>query len=481
MSAIGDYIHLNINEYKNKGPFKEKGDNNWAAIAQDRKKEILKTDEFSLSSKELEILKDYIKLTREHLANDVELQKQIEEAMKKDFEDSMKNIEIDWKKLNVTDTSTLPHLGRFRQKNSKTFEDVEARIQKFIVIMSKLSTDFSAVASLGKDLSQLETDFEDINKLYDEVEKLNQTLKDKNTFWEDFAKPTREKNGQYSKSIMGKLNSYIKIWAGYPPLMLQKGSLFEQALALVPTVVQKHAEKEIQEMFKEANVKVMGGEHEQVKFDNDKFAQEYIDDSFKDVLCSTSTSQGKIDVQLKMNGKEVNISAKNINLEKAHTIHLVEDTSLLFLLHDEDPVYVNHFLNLVAQHYGENGKEQQLGQLKDRKQEMLNDLRKILLYKALSGNYGGRKTVNLFVVNDSSSNGVYIYTLNDIVKKIENTESTKRLIHTPELPDTIVFKNDKEGKDHPLNDQDAMKRISKLLALVHNKKITVGFDPSIIK
>jgi hypothetical protein len=52
---------------------------------------------------------------------------------------------------------------------------------------------------------------------------------------------------------------------------------------------------------------------------------------------------------LNWDGKDLGISAKNVNLDKGWA-RLVTDSSLLYLLQDEDPQFVNHFLNIFATH-----------------------------------------------------------------------------------------------------------------------------------
>jgi hypothetical protein len=93
------------------------------------------------------------------------------------------------------------------------------------------------------------------------------------------------------------------------------------------------------------------------------------------------------------------------------------------MLQDINADFVNHFLNLYAQH-GKNRDGSSSApydlQLNARKSAILQEVKLILLYKAMTGDTNGRSSANLFVVNDAATGKVRVidmYTLLENVSK----------------------------------------------------------------
>jgi len=63
-------------------------------------------------------------------------------------------------------------------------------------------------------------------------------------------------------------------------------------------------------------------------------------------------TQDKLDVAFEWKGDLLNISAKNYSLANSDAmIHLLSGSSLLYLISNENPDFVNHWLNLIAANY----------------------------------------------------------------------------------------------------------------------------------
>lgn len=109
------------------------------------------------------------------------------------------------------------------------------------------------------------------------------------------------------------------------------------------------------------------------------------------------------------------ISAKNVSLD-SYYIHILDGSPLLYMLQDVDSEYVNHFLNIFASHKGHSSKSATVASYRT---AMLQDIKLVLMYKAITGDVAGRKTANLFIVNDNRTGSVKVYAIDDLIDKIE--------------------------------------------------------------
>ena len=93
----------------------------------------------------------------------------------------------------------------------------------------------------------------------------------------------------------------------------------------------------------------------------------------------------------------------------------------------------------------------------------------ILLYKAISGDNVKRSPASIFVLNDSSTGNVLIYTIADILEKVEDNVN-------------MISAKDNSGKglrEWPLFEnkwaqQGYQARINSLLKEIHQRKISVS-------
>ena len=200
--------------------------------------------------------------------------------------------------------------------------------------------------------------------------------------------------------------------------------------------------------------------------DISNFSDKYLTKEFKNVLETTHVSQGKIDVEMKWAGKDIKVSAKNVNLNHRY-VTLLSNSSLLFLLSDEPAPFVNHALNILASHKAGEKKDSSSAKsiVKGMRSSIIDELRLIIFYKALTGDVGGRRSANLFVVNDNKTGKVKVY---DVHKNLTRGIAVKGI--TKGMKE---FKND-------WNNGSPEARISGLLADVHSRKISVGLNTSLL-
>lgn len=116
----------------------------------------------------------------------------------------------------------------------------------------------------------------------------------------------------------------------------------------------------------------------------------------------------------------MNISAKNVDFkgEKYNYIHTLEGSSLDYLLQDENPDFVNHYLNLFSLHYGKRAKNINWDA---QRKEIMEVMKLLISYKALTGDTFGRKDykTNVFVINEKSR-GVKVISIAKLLKEMQN-------------------------------------------------------------
>lgn len=188
----------------------------------------------------------------------------------------------------------------------------------------------------------------------------------------------------------------------------------------------------------------------------------------------TAPTQDKLDVALSFDGEMYNITAKNYANIMQRDIHIVSGTSLLSMILDDDVDFINHYLNITATNPGESGYNLTLAH---------QAMKLTILLKSLSGigTSAVGSTADVLVVNDRASRHIYIRSIGDLIDKI--VQQLDRIdeymkIHGLGRDGTLNIRNDYIG-DAP-SDADAQVRITKLLAQLHNTKISVSLKGSAI-
>ena len=456
MGGIGDYVHLSARGYVNHGVTKR-----GAFQAYKSRKEIInqkakKLGKTGLSEQDRSELAGILQSMTQMGANPnnenlAEAQRYLQEKMTELFKQEVQT--IDWSTGNVTTNSSHPHVGQVRTQKSVLDENhfvkkiqqlEEALLQQ--VSNGLVGADITLKDRLGKLKREYETTIREIQK----------DLKNRN-----LPSAKASANRAKIKNIKDEYNNIVKYWASYPPVFLQKGVYFEHLISLAPRVANNAA--------MDAIGKVIGGESEKIIINKDKFQSKYLTKEFENkVFVNTKASQGKVDVEMNWKGRDLNISAKNINIKDYTRIHLVSDTSLLFLLQDEPAPFVNHALNILSRHTGREG----IQKINSMRADMLQELRLIALYKALTGDAGGRKKANTFIVNDNATGRVQVYDVGEIIEKAMEGNNLSSAVGVPALgANWRLFSNARHATS-------AAERISGLLADVHERKISVTLSVS---
>lgn len=422
----------------------------------------------------------------------------IEEIMKEKFQDKMGT--IDWSKGNVytkqqlaQDQMRLDSLIKTHKNQQKVqLSTLIKRIQNLETLKDNIQkTNNSKAKDLQQEINQIyrilieilhsfkkdiepEIDLKDINiKTISQIQGCLLSLKGE----------TDQKVSQVS-NLINTINEVLKRYNTRPPINLQKGDLFELAIAFAPAVAQNVAIEHLEGVLEGLAKTKKGDDRQQVKINLDFFTKDlqqtlklhhYSKDETGNFLVSSLASQGKIDVDLEWGeGQTVPVSAKNVRLSSGYDIHILSKSSLLYLIQDENSNFVNHYLNIIAEHEG--------GPVTDPKcnvTEAHKTMEYVLIFKAFTGRTFGRDMATVFMVNDNSQpGGIRIFDMSDLIKRAENA-----------LEESIfsVTANDKPIKqlsnsiDNNRVDGDPSSRIANFLQQVHGQKISVSFNPNFLR
>ena len=184
----------------------------------------------------------------------------------------------------------------------------------------------------------------------------------------------------------------------------------------------------------------------------------------------SAPTQDKLDVALSFDGEMYNITAKNYANITQRDIHIVSGTSLLAMILDDDIDFINHYLNITSTYPGVRGNTLTLAH----EVMKLNILLKSLTGLGMSGDGG---IADILVVNDRNSRHIYVRSIGYLVTKISyrlDRIDEYMKIHGLGKGASLNIKNDFIGDKNIPSDAQAKVRITKLLAQLHNTKISVS-------
>lgn len=451
MGSIGDYIHATKAGYFRHGITKDGKFSAYISQRQNIHDKAVANAKTSLSYKEQRDLEKAIsKLIRPDPVKNSKVQK-IQEEVARKLEERFKETlgDIDWTTLDVVSNKPSGNIVG-KASSSIDVDDMLNRMERLDEVLLNLAAEGEVgVSKVRETLKKLKKKYEEAIKKVLEAKKergLEATL----TTWD-----ASHGLAEYKQ----QLNELIQEYAAAPPISLQKGDLFENLLIYAPVVASNLAYKELG--------KVVGEDKENVSLHLENFDGAYVTKTFTDKCFEkTKVSQGKVDVELVWEGKNVKISAKNVNLGNQY-VQLLSNSSLLYLLQDENSDFVNHALNILAAHSNKgSNKVSGEGGMALLRGSMIEELRLIILYKALTGDVNNRTAANLFVVNDNKTGTVKVHNVLNIIDKASEN-----------LSNAISVKGLAKSSFKPLENSMAatpQERISNLLADAHSRKISVG-------
>lgn len=481
MGEIGDYIHYHAWNYYNYGVSKKGPKVGWGEVHKKLLKNYLSQsgNKLNLSQEEKQEIQSLLNELKNENTTDQNIkiiQDRIFYELQEKFEKVLK--QINWGDFSISGDREYG-VGVSKASNIN-LNDIEALVNKVDQLQNFLSKNIEKYSS-----SKAKKDLDTVKNLYYQL--INNTKAQmKEDGWGDVVTKAGEvKNSKidyHGKGVFKAasearrtLQSVIDTYAKIPPYNLAQGTLFEYAIAVLPEVANKQARFSIGEALK----RVKGAETEPVKFNERKFTSLYRTGELKSALEETKVSQGKVDVQLTWNNKDLKISAKNIRVrDVSSNIHILSGSSLLYLLQDVDDVFVNHYLNLFANH--KTGEASVESWIKPEREKILNQLRLVLFFKALTGYNYKRTAANLFIVNDILGHGIKVIVMSDLIRKVENHINTINISDGSRgLSQFPKFINQWEGGKES-DENFAQERISALLLDVLSRKIYVSFKPTLI-
>ena len=276
------------------------------------------------------------------------------------------------------------------------------------------------------------------------------------------------------KISIKEINEIIKKYAAMPDLSTQSGAMFENVIPLIKVMGEEIISEELKKMIKA----------------KDKFNIVIDESNFKDVGWNIKLnpditqkgkkSQSKIDVAFEWNGQQLNISAKNYNLnaenKSPHFIKVLEGSNLLYLLQDENADFVNHYFNLYSKHIDQKGNS--AGYTAQRR-AYWEVLKLVILYKGITGDVFGRDDkANVFIINDSSgthSTRVKVLSIADLLKKAMDAHS-KNLGLTGDHSSIQNLYANKKVKNSP----SGIARVATILNDAHARKIKASFNSALL-
>ncbi len=502
MSAIGDYVHLTAAGYYKHGT--ERFDENKSNFSQVPK--IFQSQKDSLrKSMQKKRANELLSATQQNeLSQALELlmrpagsQDQIQQLNRiwqsmlgefsKEFNDSLGNVQRQC--ANVFADSALGN-------NTNALKMIETRAKKgqqsrkvYLQTILKRIKIIQQLMSKAEKTTQLEQLKSQLNEIYKNLaiasNQSEQALK--NTGY-DLAtqqvvlSPEIDMSNlllveQQYEGVVKALNKIIAKTSG--SANLQKGTLFEYMIAIAPLVCKKTTVDNLENFFKNSVVGTTG--KSAVSIDSSKFFEgvklgdilkNYQQQVNNHLYVSNSVSQDKVDVIMQWNGKQIPISAKNINLRSGKDIHLVSGASLLAMVADLNQNYMNHFLNITAQHnFSRDTRTIQPALLN----QAHTSLKEILMLEALQGYKTGARQADFFVVNDNTTGKVKIYSVAQLVlDAIGQVDNFIKVTTNGDNPiEEVRFSNDFQLKDYS-------QRITKLVGNVHAQKISVSLNPNML-
>ena len=476
MGAIGDYVHRTALGYRELGTGKDSPGSFYSYGVQTQyvlsKARKLKVGTKKMRKDLEKLITGMIKPVKKNQDASNRIKQRVEELMVEEFGSTLQNIDF-----NTLSISQKPGTGGV----SKSFINRDAReVIKAKEIVDKLYLTIANKLQKGEVEGKILTEVTALQNEYKKVlDKYVRQLGD-TTINDQVLKEIIKFSSQEHKDLINlrnRLTELVQAYAALPAINLQKGQLFEHFLYEIPEVAETVAGKALTKGI------IKGMDREFVKFDGNAFDQDLVVKSNLKFLNgnvnieSHRTAQGKVDVQLMWGDQPLNISAKNYNLQN-RWVHILSGSSLMYMLQTENSKneFVNHLLNLNATH-SDNDRF-----LSGQREQILNELKLTLFYKALSGDNTGRQVANLFIINDSSSGEVKVFSIAQLVENLSTrfnlfsvTANGKNIIQMSRFQNRSIDNTDMT----PI--ENSQIRISNLLNQIHSYKINAAIQSAVFK
>ena len=433
MSALGNYIHLKAENYKDAGTFRlGEGKNKYQAISNFMESRLKEANIPSLSDATIQELKN-------RLANDSEAQQRRDkDGTAKQFQENLDKISDELYKVASTDAmgaftmrkgqNKFQSLSSYYKNKDKGYskEQIEAKIAK----KNEINAMISAINKKGEASK-------------DEIEAILKKYKELNL----------PKVSGKTKSTLGQIQEILNDTSYTTWQSHVSGAFGEQLVYSIRDVSDNNAMKAANDQIQ----KVVGNERGEIKISTNLISEDLAVDKIlsKDEegnFYTLGKTQNKVDVQIVVNNEDVFASVKmyqNFSRNNATLQSDIELLSPLTYLNSINDDFGNHWLNMHA------------GRLLSGRGNADDVLKQELAYEALvSGNPFKRPKINtnVFIAIEKETGRVFVQNVSTILTKRYNS-----IMLTPDIT-KLKFENvfDAGGFQN---------RITNILAQVHATKI----------
>lgn len=468
MSGIGDYVHLKNENYKAYGTLrKTDGSSNYgsASIILMAQKEKMRRNIFSSTAKEIDGLESFLQGLL--YGSEGNVQGFNNEAFQKYKQAVIEIFEEKYGSLGINFDQGLNVFTKY-----KNIEDNQKKIR-----IEQLRGYLDRIHSL------IETGSFKNPSSQDNVNLLRQTEQD----LRNFLNSHKNENTKYiyfdrgqDQQLISNINKALALQS--IPSKLAIGDAGEYFIAAGSLFASQRAKQISIDLIKEHLSKiVVGGQGSSPIIDATNFDSELVDlsqilstgwKSFNDNSAwkLSTTAQDKMDVAFEWKDNQLAVSMKNYKFkDSSQKVHILSDSSLLYLINNEDSLFINHWLNLLST--TENiSDESNNGMLLQKAHEAM---KVTILIKALTGSGLGRKNpANTFIINMRSLRKIKVRTMSQLSNAAINMLNA---IEFKGYPSSLSQSKVGEAP----SEISAKVRITNLLRMVYGCKISVAL-PSLV-
>ena len=519
---LGWYVHLHKQNYLKLGTNPPDGSGSsgfsWLTNFHDsiykQIQDTIKSTSTNTSESQRIALQNYFNAIKEEMRNNTDLGQKVKGAVEMSLQQELDDnlLKMDYTTGRVTERKQGIQFGQIGSLKNKTGGIDKKEWEKMMNTIDKIDKTLVNAANginqteMGKSLTEMQNAFDKIKTLKTFIDKMisKKQLKSLESFLQgtyhagdenkNIIDILNQNNGGYV--LRHLLNDWIGTYAAIPAIVYQEGMYEEYFLEICPYISEfsavTNSNKAVNEVLSHlSSGRKIGHLTESSSLTSPQLQtfQEFYNDG-SGVTITPSASQGKVDVLYQWDGADLGLSAKNINFDLAHYIHLVSGTNLLYMMQDSNTTnfldFNNHYLNLFASHEDANTAD---GGFNNMKQLAYYNMQLILLYKAISGNtFNKSKLVDYLVINNKSNGKIYLVSLSTLIDiGVKAFEGRYLIINTSGLlkPDQsysndMVISSEKRGKEFE-SFTAPQKRILNLLTQVANTKISVSLNLHTVK
>lgn len=478
-SGIGYYVHLNASNYNLYGTT-FKGPKNSFNYGQQKKRirQRVAQQLVSISPEEKAKWEEQLSRISANLKDET-IQTAITEILAQQFgEDIMKSVRLNWDTLEA-ERFTDEGLKNFLAEKEKNFinkitykSNANAiRLNTIMQRVHKIQQCQEAIKD-ATEKKKLQKQIEEIYEILNSIVKT--TTGDIKADISNNSIIAQEISLEQAKPAVDIINTIIGYYCSGPVSTSISEAFSEMAIAAMHVKAEQKIYENLDEKLQ--NILKTGGSSRHYNiyqassfysrvwegFDLDRYIKT------EDALISILSSKNKVDMTLEIGQKKANVSLKNYNLRGGFDVHLVQAAPLLYMIKDEPVEFINHYLNLIADHPMD-----PTVRINANPVAAHEAMRLTLLFYALVG-YNEEKQVDTFIIRDKYSQKTRIYSIPQIWARVEANPSYATIeTKTGESLSEITLLNNREIT--------WPKRISNLLIDVHKKKISASLSPILFK